>query len=298
VRDLYAGERAARELSRMGAIMSLAPVAAPVLGGIVQIGFGWRANFVIVFAVGLSAAAIAWRFLPETLAQRGGEPVSMPAILRNFRAISRSRPFRANLGIIACAYAGMFAWISGSPFVLQDVYGLSAFTYGIAFAVACLGAIGGGMLAAPLVMRIGLDHTIGLGVACLGACGLAMLAGLAFGSAPVVLLVLSMVLYYAGLMLTMPQAIAAALTPFPDRAGSASSLIGFVQQTSAAAIGILVGQVLGQSAWPLALSIAMMGGLSLVLWAGSRQVRRQGAPTVEASLVTNPVAGIRRKSAP
>jgi DHA1 family bicyclomycin/chloramphenicol resistance-like MFS transporter len=296
VRDLYVGERAARELSRMGAIMSIAPVVAPLLGGLVQMGLGWRANFVIVFAVGLTAAGIAWRSLPETLAHRRAEPVSLGIVLRGFRAVFANRPFLANLGILSCAYAGMFAWISGSPFVLEDLYGLSAFSFGIAFAVACLGVIGGAAIAAPLVMRIGIDRTIGLGTAALALSGLAMLTGLALGWAPVATLVLSMALYYIGLMVTMPQAIAAALTPFPDRAGSASSLIGFVQQTSAAAVGILVGQVLGKSAWPLALSIAVMGGLSLVLWAGSRQLRLQGALTGETSMIRNAAAGYPRDS--
>jgi DHA1 family bicyclomycin/chloramphenicol resistance-like MFS transporter len=259
-------------------------------------GFGWRANFVIVFAVGLTAAGIAWRSLPETLAHRRAEPVSLGIVLRGFRAVFANRPFLANLGILSCAYAGMFAWISGSPFVLEDLYGLSAFSFGIAFAIACLGVIGGAAIAAPLVMRIGIDRTIGLGTAALALSGLAMLAGLALGWAPVATLVLSMALYYIGLMVTMPQAIAAALTPFPDRAGAASSLIGFVQQTSAAAVGILVGQVLGKSAWPLALSITVMGGLSLVLWAGSRQLRLQGALTGETPMIRNAAAGYPRDS--
>jgi DHA1 family bicyclomycin/chloramphenicol resistance-like MFS transporter len=145
-------------------------------------------------------------------------------------------------------------------------------------------------------MRIGIDRTIGLGTASLALSGLAMLAGLALGWAPVAALVLSMALYYVGLMVTMPQAIAAALTPFPDRAGSASSLIGFVQQTSAAAMGVLVGQILGKSAWPLALSIAMTGGLSLIVWAGSRQVRLQGTLGGETPLIRNVAAGCPRDS--
>ena len=168
---------------------------------------------------------------------------------------------------------GLFAWISGSPFVLQNLYGLSALEFSIAFATACIGSIVGAAIAASLVMRVGLDRTIGVGALVLAVGGLAMVASLALEVAPVSSLVLSMMLYHAGLMLAMPQAIAGAIIPFPDRAGTTSSLVGLVQQTSAALLGAVVGVTLGQSAWPLAGAIAMMGCLSFALWAVSRHAR-------------------------
>jgi DHA1 family bicyclomycin/chloramphenicol resistance-like MFS transporter len=125
-------------------------------------------------------------------------------------------------------------------------------------------------------MRIGLDRTIGLGTLALAMGGAAMIASLALGRSPVVLLVLSMMLYHGGLMLAMPQAMAGGMTPFPDRAGAASSLIGVAQQTSAAIAGAVVGLTLEQTAWPLALAIATAGLSALVLWASSRRARLQG----------------------
>jgi MFS transporter, DHA1 family, multidrug resistance protein len=275
VRDLYAGDRAGSELSRMGAIMSIAPVGAPLIGGIVQTALGWRANFMIVVGVGLVATVIAWRALPETLHRRRAEPISIVNMLRDYRTLVKNRALLAHLGISA-SYAGLFAWISGSPFVLQDLYGVSALGFAVAFAIACIGAIVGAAIAAPLVMRIGLDLTIGLGTLALSVGGLAMVAVIALGSSSVPALVLSMVLYHAGLGLAMPQAIAGALTPFPDHAGAASSLVGFVQQTSAALLGAVVGHALGQTAWPLVAAIAAMGCGSLVLWAVSRCARLEG----------------------
>ncbi|MFL5093626.1 MAG: MFS transporter, partial [Xanthobacteraceae bacterium] len=76
VRDLYSGERAGRELSLMGAIMGIAPVIAPLIGGVLQTAFGWRANFIVALAVGLLALTVAWQLLPETLHQRAPEPIS------------------------------------------------------------------------------------------------------------------------------------------------------------------------------------------------------------------------------
>ena len=61
VRDLHAGERAGRELSRIGVVVSIAPVTAPLIGGIVQTAFGWRANFIVIVGIGLAAAMAVWR---------------------------------------------------------------------------------------------------------------------------------------------------------------------------------------------------------------------------------------------
>src|SRR5262249_29945871 len=200
VRDLYAGERAGRELSRIGAVMSIAPVIAPLIGGMVQAGFGWRANFVVIVGIGVFAIVAAWRGMPETLARRSTERASLAAILRNYRRLAGDRVFAAHLGIAAFSYAGLFAWISGSPFVLEELYGLSPLAFGIAFAAACLGSLAGAVLATSLVVRLGLDRTIGLGTLALATGGLIMVASLALGWPPVASLVLAMVIYHTGLM--------------------------------------------------------------------------------------------------
>jgi DHA1 family bicyclomycin/chloramphenicol resistance-like MFS transporter len=267
VRDLYAAERAGQELSKMGAIMSIAPVLAPLIGSLVQVTFGWRANFLAVLGVGLIATGIVRVSLPETLHSRTTAPVSAAAILHDFGTLLRNRSLLAYLGIVSTSYAGLFAWISASPFVLQNLYGLSPLEFGLAFGLACIGAVIGAGTAASLVTRIGLDRTIGLGAMALAGGGLGLVAVVELGSSWAPALVLPMAIYHAGLGLAMPQAIAGALTPFPDHAGAASSLVGFVQQTSAALIGAVVGHALGTSAWPLAAAVAAMGAMTFALWA-------------------------------
>lgn len=277
VRDLYSGARAGRELSLMGIIMALAPVVAPVIGGVLQTEFGWRANFVVLIGIAMLAALAVRFLLPETLKRRAPEPLSLVPVLRVYRTLARNRGFLAYLGILAACYAGLFAWISGSSFVLQDLYGLSALGFGVTFAAGCLGYILGAWLASQLVMRLGLDRTIGLGGVALSAGGLLMLLSVAAGFRSGAALAIPIAVYLAGLGLTLPQAMAGALTPFPDRAGAASSLMGFAQQTCAAALGALVGHLLGASAWPMALAIAGAGVLTLAIWFLTRAVRRREA---------------------
>jgi len=265
VRDLYQGVRAGRELARMGSITALAPVVAPSLGGVLQATFGWRASFLGMAALGLCAIILVVRLLPETMKQPPTHPMSLLSIIRGYGTFLRHRTFRIYLAIVSASYGGLFAWISGSSFVLQDLYGLSPLLFGLVFAAATLGYGLGTLLAARLVVRIGIDRTIVCGGVALAVGGLAMAAAIALGATSPAALAVPMALYLCGLGLAMPQSMAGALMPFPERAGAASSLLGFLQQATASAIGIVVGQMLGSSALPLAAIVAAMGVLALAL---------------------------------
>jgi DHA1 family bicyclomycin/chloramphenicol resistance-like MFS transporter len=273
VRDIYSGAHAGRELSVIGSVMALAPVLAPIVGGLIQTAFGWRVTFLALVGAGCAGAAVVWALLPETLNRRAAEPVSLLSMLRSYRIVGRNPAYLAYLAITSASYAGLFAWISGSAFVLQDLYGLAPLDFGVAFALGSVGYMTGSAIAARMVIRLGLDGVLGLGGCACAAGGVAMVAAVAFGFMSAMSLVLPMAVYLAGLGMVLPQGIAGAMTPFPERAGAASSLFGFIQQTAAAVCGAAVGWFLGQSAWPLALGVAVMGFATLGLWLATRRLR-------------------------
>jgi len=187
--------------------------------------------------------------------------------------VASNPAYLAYLGIATASYAGLFAWISGASFVLQNLYGLSPFSFGVAFALGSIGYMTGATMAARLVMRLGIDRTLGLGSVTLAVGGLGTVTTLALGFGSAVSLVLPVAIYLAGLGIVLPQAIAGAMTPFPERAGAASALLGFIQQSAAALCGAVVGWLLGQNAWPLALAVAVMGCTTLVIWLSTRALR-------------------------
>jgi DHA1 family bicyclomycin/chloramphenicol resistance-like MFS transporter len=277
VRDIYSGARAGRELSLIASVMALAPVLSPIAGGLLQTGFGWRVVFITLVAAGLAGALIIWLLLPETLKERAAEPVSISSMARSYRVVARHPAYLAYLGITSASYAGLFAWISGSAFVLQNLYGLSPFDFGVAFALGSLGYMTGSALAARIVVKLGLDGVLGIGGCACAVGGLAMVGAVALGSSSSFSLVFPVAIYLAGLGMVLPQGIAGAMTPFPERAGAASSLFGFVQQSAAALCGAAVGWFLGQSAWPLAAGVAAMGCATLGLWLATRTIRRAAA---------------------
>ena len=266
VRDMYEGTRVGRELARMAAIMALAPLVAPLIGGVLQTAFGWRSNFVLLFLFDAAALTMVWFLLPETLRQRAPERVSVSSTLRTYRRFLADTGFVIHLGIATCCLCGLFAWISSAAFVLQDIYGLSALAFGVAFAVGSSGYMVGTSIAARFVMRWGSGRTMGLGAAAMALSGLVMALLLAFTSFGAWGVIAAIGLYTIGMGLTLAQAQAGALLPYPDRAGAASSLLGFVTQTLSAMVGAILGHTLGLTAWPLAIAMLLAGGLSLLLW--------------------------------
>ncbi|HLH87405.1 MAG TPA: multidrug effflux MFS transporter [Xanthobacteraceae bacterium] len=274
VRDLYEGPRAGRELSLMAAIMGLAPIVAPLIGGVLQTAFGWRACFVFIAAAGLVALASAYWLLPETLRPRAHQSAGLVASLT---VVARHRVALTFIGVITASYAGLFAYISGAPFVLQDLLGLSPVGFGVSFALASIGYISGTSLAARIVTRVGLERTITWGVVALAGGGVGMVGATALAPGAVAGIVVPMTVYLLGLGLAMPQALAGALQPFPERAGAASSLIGCLQQAVAASTGALVAHAIGASAWPLTIAIALGGCLSFAIWIATQRLRAAAA---------------------
>jgi DHA1 family bicyclomycin/chloramphenicol resistance-like MFS transporter len=157
--------------------------------------------------------------------------------------------------------------------VLQNLNRLTPFEFGVAFAVGSVGYLIGTWIAAHIVAHVGLDRTLGLGCVAMVGGGLAGVLALAFGFTSATTLVVPVAVFLVGLGVALPQAQAGALLPFPARAGAASSLVGFLQQTAGAVVGAVVVHLTGQSAWPLAAGVAIMGCLAFLIWALTRKVR-------------------------
>jgi DHA1 family bicyclomycin/chloramphenicol resistance-like MFS transporter len=272
VRDLYSGARAGKELSIMGAIMAIAPIAAPLMGGVLHTAFGWRSTFVALLAAGLALGMMAWLRLPETLKFRAPEPVSARSMLLTYRSLLERRDFLLYVGILTACYSGLFAWLSSASFILQDIYGMTPLAFAIAFVPSAIGFLTGTLIASRIVSHIGINRTIGFGAVALLGGGMAMLAALVVAPQSAFSVVIPVSLYTIGLGLAFPQAMAGGLSPFPDRAGAASSVLGFVPQVFAAAAGITVVFLLDRTAWPLAVALTVMGGVSLLFWLMSRRL--------------------------
>ena len=196
--------------------MSIHSIVAPVIGGFTQSSFGWRFGYILIFVAGLAAIAVVWRLLPETARRTKAVGHPVVALLRSYAVVARSGNFLAHLGIATTSYAGLFAYISGSSFVLQGLYGLSPLAFGLFYGVTSLGFIAGTLTGAKLVSRRGFDRTIGIGSGALAGGGLLLTAAVSLAPSWIVALAAPMMVYLAGLGLVLPLSIAATLQPFPE----------------------------------------------------------------------------------
>ena len=259
VRDLYEGARAGRQLAVMSTIAGFTPICAPALGGVLQAWFDWHASFVAMALLGGGLALALFTLLPETNKHTHGDRISVGTILVSFGVVLQNRAYRSYLGIQAFSYNGLFAFLCGSSYVLQEIYGFGPMEFGLLFSVCSMSFVLGAWSGGRMVARRGLEGMIRLGVACLLLGGVAQIAAvLAFPTSAMALIVPEMV-YFLGIGFLLPNTQAAAMTPFPERAGAASSLIGFAQMTSAALVSWIMAASLGGSALPLVVVMALAG---------------------------------------
>jgi DHA1 family bicyclomycin/chloramphenicol resistance-like MFS transporter len=243
VRDVYGRERAARALSYMSMAMALAPALGPILGGFLQVWFGWRANFLVLASFGTGCLLGVFLLLPETSPQRDPAATSAAQMARNYLLLAKDPVYLGYVLVTAFAYSGIFAFISGSSFVLIEVLGLSPDRYGLCFAAVVVGYMVGTFASGRLSLALGLERLM-LAGALIGLAGGALALSLALaGRLDVAAVVAPVFLFMIGAGLMLPNAIAGAIAPYPMMAGTASAFLGVVQMGVAAALGIAVGQL-------------------------------------------------------
>lgn len=252
VRDVYGREGAARVLAYMGMAMALAPMIGPVLGGQLTVWIGWRANFWALTAFGAAGLAGVALLLVETNARPDPDATRLARLARNYASALGHRGFVGYLLIVAMVYSGIFAFISGSSFLLVDALGLAPDLYGLCFAAVVVGYMAGSFGAGRLTRRLGIDRMIALGLV-VGCAGGAVMAALAWTRPPGVLeAVAPYFVFMIGAGLVLPNAMAGGVGPFPRMAGLASSLLGFAQMGIAALVGIAVAHLTDGTARPMA----------------------------------------------
>ncbi|MFG1852364.1 multidrug effflux MFS transporter [Actinomadura geliboluensis] len=269
VRDLYDGIAAAKFFSVLMLVNGLAPILAPVLGGQLLRLVPWPGVFAVLAGAGVALFLGSLAGLEETLPPERRQTGGVRATARTFGALLRDRAFAGYALTIGLAFAAMFTYISGSPFVLQGVYGMSPQAFGLAFGANSLGIVAAGQLGGALAGRVALRLLLAAGLAVVAAGGIGLLAAVLGGAGlPGVLPALFLVA--AGQGLVLPNATALALWGRPPRvAGSASALLGVTQFALGGAAAPLAGIAGPDTAVPMAVSIAVLAVLAAAVTAGA-----------------------------
>ncbi|MFD9500712.1 multidrug effflux MFS transporter [Streptomyces sp. NPDC060035] len=244
VRDLFDGMEMARFFSTLMLISGVAPVIAPVIGGQVLRFTDWRGIFAVLTVVGVLLTLIVWKWLHETLPEKERHTGGIGDALRTMRGLLADRVFTGYMIAGSLAFAALFAYVSASPFVVQEIYGASPQTFSLLFGINSIGLITVGQINGKvLVGRISLDKALGFGLAVisLAAVALLLMTSGVFGDVGLLPVATGLFVLMSAMGLAMPNTNAQALMRTKHAAGSASALLG----TSAFLIGAIASPLVG-----------------------------------------------------
>jgi DHA1 family bicyclomycin/chloramphenicol resistance-like MFS transporter len=265
VRDLYGGDRAARVLSTMVLVMGAAPLLAPLIGGQLLLLGGWRANFWALTGFGAVCLAAVVLVLGETLPVERRLRASAAGMIRSYGLLLRHKGYLGFALSSGLVYGGLFAYLTGSPFVFITLYGVPPERFGFLFGINVAGLMLGASINRRIVMRIGAHRLLAYALTGAALAGCVLLAVALSGRGGLLALFLPLWCFIASLGFVGTNAMACGLSLFPERAGTASALAGTLQFSVGALCGALVGVFNDGSALPMATIICAAGLAGLVI---------------------------------
>jgi MFS transporter, DHA1 family, multidrug resistance protein len=269
VRDHFSGARVAQMLSYVMLVFALAPMVAPLLGGALLALLGWPSIFFAFGLFGLALMLATWLGFGESLSVPDANALRLTRLLANGRRFFGNRRCVGHMLINSFIFAGLFAFISASPFVFIEVYGVPPGRFGLYFALSALGIVLGALANGRLVRRHRPDRVLRLGLALLAAAGALMLALALAGWGGPLPFALAMTAYVFAQGLSMPNAIAAAMEPLPDMAGMSASFLGAVQMLAGSLAGYVVNALYDGTPLPMAAIIAAMSAGAFLSYHGA-----------------------------
>jgi MFS transporter, DHA1 family, multidrug resistance protein len=275
IRDLYSDAAAARLLSMVTMIFSIAPAIAPVLGGWIVTFFDWRAIFLALCVYTVALTWFSWKHLPETIPKEKRQPFNPRFLAESYGAIFGSFLFHMKAGVVALNFAGLFLYIAAAPVMLPEHLGLGPSQFAWLFVPAVSGIFLGALAANRMAGKMTFARQIRVGF-------FFMLGAITFNVVYHTFLppalpwsLVHMFFFTFGSSMIAPGATLLALDLFPHIRGTAASCQSFVTTLLGAIVAGVIAPMLSHSVLALALGQAGFALLALAFWATARRYRRQ-----------------------
>jgi MFS transporter, DHA1 family, multidrug resistance protein len=276
IRDLYSPEIGARVMANAMAGLGVIACLAPPLGGVIAQTVGWRYAMAVLAVFGATAGLLVALRFDETVPRRNPQALRPRTLVATWLVIIRHPTFIAYAALSTCAYAGLFTFLAASSFVFIKVLGLTRIEYGLMMFANSFIYLLGAMLCRRLLPRLGIRRSVALGGVCTltGGTLLGLLA--LAGVRQPMLLVLPYYLFMLAHGIHQPCAQSGAVGPFPQAAGAASALNGFISMIVAFGVGGWVGTHLDGTVFALTNGVWFWSVcLTAVAWT---LVQRHGEP--------------------
>jgi DHA1 family bicyclomycin/chloramphenicol resistance-like MFS transporter len=275
IRDLFGRERSAQMIGLVASAMAIAPMTAPLIGGLLESAFGWESIFVFAASASFIVLVWSWTTLPETRAVLPAG-IERDTFGRNLGTLFRSPRFVGYILSAAFSCGGFFVYVGAGPHVIITMMHRSPAEYGLWFIPTAFGYIVGNTITSRFSVRHGIDAMIRWGNLVNLAGGLLGLALLPFvdtlGPLPIVA---AATIMGAGNGLVLPNSIAGAVSIKPQAAGTASGLVGFTQMAIGAMTAQLAGHLIADAATPLPMVLHMIATAAAAIAAYYFLIRMQ-----------------------
>ncbi|MGH8445286.1 MAG: multidrug effflux MFS transporter, partial [Solimonas sp.] len=262
VRDRFEPQQMAQILSAMMAVMGIAPIIAPTVGGQIFALFGWQALFVALGLFSSLCIVVAWRQLPETIAQRS--PHGFVGFARAYLHMLRHRRFMGYALAGGTAQGAVFTYISVAAFVFIEAYQLTPTQFSLLFGLNAAGLIGASQLNTIALRRMPAQRVLRRAIATSAASSCVLLIDALTGFGGLYGIIVPLFFSVASLGFSFPNSTAAAMAPFGDRAGVASALLGTLQFAIGACTGAIAGALHNGTPVPMAAVMASCGVLAVI----------------------------------
>ena len=259
VRDLFEREEAAKKLSLMGSFMGLAPAIAPILGGYLTVHYGWGIVFDFQAIYGGVIAVIICLFIKESLSLKDSRATQPKQIIANYKALLTTPVFMGYALTGALCFAGFFSYISSSSYVLIHLMNVPVDIFGYYFGFVVIGFIVGTLIGPRVTSRFGLEAALRFGTVFPLIGGSILMSLTLMDILHPLAIVLPMVVYNMGVGMVMPQSQAAAIHPFPEKAGAAAALTGCLLLGLAALTAFLVAHFYTETPMPMVIAVFTLG---------------------------------------
>ncbi len=253
-RDLYSGYELTKFFAMLMLVNGVAPIAAPVLGGQILAFSSWRAVFVTLTVIGLLLTITVFFFVKESLLVENRLRGGVKSTLKTVESLIRQRYFMGHCLMQGCAFSALFAYISGSPFVLQNIYEVSPQVFSLVFAINGIGLIIAGQLTGRLSGKFSDVKLLEFGVILAIVGSTALMLG-TFFKGNVYTILVPLFFTASSLAIVASSSFSLAMQEQGKMAGSAAALIGFFSNISGGIMAPLVGIAGSHNAMPMGVVI-------------------------------------------
>lgn len=268
MRDMFTKDEFSRSMSFVVLVMTVAPLLAPIMGGMMMLWFSWHAIFWTIMIAALIAALLVLFFIRETLPKARRQPFRLRIMLGQFVTLFRQKRVLCYMVASGFSFAGMFSFLSAGSFVYIQLYGLTELEFGYCFALNIVFLFIMTTINSRYVRRFGALNMLrtGLVVQLLAGCWLVLAASADLGFVAVMI---GVACYVGNIAMITSNAMAVILDDYPHMAGTASSLAGVLRFGIGAGVGAVVASFNMTTVWPMigAMALCILVAASLALYA-------------------------------